>query len=141
MTVNRESLRQRLIREEGLRLKPYVDTVGKITIGVGHNLTDKGITYDVAMQLLDADMEEVIQGLQLRGAPWFSGLDQVRQQVCCDMAFNLGVPGFFKFVNTIRAIQQGDFERAAAHMRASKWATQVGGRAELLATMMESGVE
>ena len=29
---------------EGLRSKPYVDTVGKVTIGVGRNLTDRGLS-------------------------------------------------------------------------------------------------
>lgn len=139
--VNREALRLRLIREEDLRLMPYVDTVGKITIGVGHNLTDKGISRRIALLILEDDMDEVIIGLSSRGAPWFSGLDQVRQQVCCDMAFNLGVPGFFGFTKMVRAISQGDFVTAAREGRDSLWARQVGARADVLMTMLEAGYE
>ena len=137
---DRDALKQRLIREEGLRLKPYVDTVGKISLGVGRNLTDVGISQDEAMVLLNNDLTKVIDGLTVRGVPWFSGLDQVRQQVCCDMAFNLGLDGFFKFTRMVQAISRGEFETAAREMRSSRWAEQVGGRAEVLALMMETGV-
>ncbi len=42
-------LRQMLIRHEGLRRKPYRDTVGKLTIGAGRNLDDVGITREEAL--------------------------------------------------------------------------------------------
>lgn len=142
MTIpNREALRTRLIKEEGLRLKPYTDTGGRLSIGVGRNLTDVGISQDEAMLLLDHDIEKTISLLTVRGAPWFTGLDQVRQQVCCDMAFNLGIAGFFGFTKMIRAIGNGDFVTAAQEMLSSQWAGQVGARADVLAAMMESGVE
>src|SRR4051812_27390106 len=41
--VNRDALVNQLIIDEGLKLSPYTDTVGKLTIGVGRNLTDVGI--------------------------------------------------------------------------------------------------
>lgn len=52
--MNLTALKEELIRDEGLRLKPYRDTVGKLTIGVGRNLDDVGITKDEAMHLLAA---------------------------------------------------------------------------------------
>ena len=39
-----KTIEEQLILHEGLRLKPYRDTVGKLTIGVGRNLDDVGIT-------------------------------------------------------------------------------------------------
>ena len=39
-----------LIRDEGLELKPYTDTKGKLSIGIGINL-DAGITRDEALWL------------------------------------------------------------------------------------------
>lgn len=139
--VNKEALRQRLIREEGLRLKVYVDTVGRQTIGVGRNLTDVGISQDEAMMLLDHDIEKVISGLSSRGSPWFSGLDQVRQQALCSMAFNLGIAGLFGFTKMIRHLSKGEFPEAAREGRDSLWARQVGARADVLMTMLEAGYE
>jgi lysozyme len=141
VTPDRDALKARLIREEALRLKAYIDPVGKVTVGVGRNLTDVGLSHDEAMYLLDNDLDRVITGLTVRGAPWFSGLDQVRQQVCCDMAFNLGVAGFFGFTTMVRCLAAGDFVLAAQAGRLSRWYTEVGMRAQVLMTMLESGLE
>lgn len=46
-------LHDMLIRHEGLRLKPYHDTVRKLTIGIGRNLDDVGITHEEALILLE----------------------------------------------------------------------------------------
>lgn len=43
---------QMLIRHEGLKLKPYQCTAGKLTIGVGRNIEDMGITEDEAIYML-----------------------------------------------------------------------------------------
>ena len=53
------TLRDALIRDEGVRLKPYRDSVGKLTIGVGRNLDDKGLTRAEAEALLDNDIRDV----------------------------------------------------------------------------------
>lgn len=45
-TFDMAMLLSELSRDEGRRLKPYLDTVGKTTIGVGRNLTDVGISED-----------------------------------------------------------------------------------------------
>ena len=44
-----EGLREDLIADEGIRLKPYLCPAGKTTIGVGRNLDDVGITEAEAM--------------------------------------------------------------------------------------------
>ena len=58
--MNLADLRDQLIIDEGLRLRPYRDSVGKLTIGVGRNLDDVGISNDEAMVLLDHDIEITI---------------------------------------------------------------------------------
>lgn len=147
MTVNREALRRRLMREEGTgpvrngRFFPYTDTLGKLSIGYGYNLTDNGLSPELAVKLLDERIDIAVTGLVFRGAPWFSGLDQVRMQVCCDMAYNLGVDGFFGFHTMVRHLSRGEFREAAAAGRDSDWYHQVGHRAEVLLTMLEAGVE
>lgn len=133
-----EKLLEQLIRHEGLRLFPYEDTVGKLTIGIGRNLTDRGISREEALHLLENDIAEVESGLR-SALPWISELDPVRQRVLLDMAFNLGVGGLLKFRKTLEMVRTGQFERASAAMLQSKWAKQVKSRALRLAKMMLSG--
>jgi len=127
-----------LIRHEGLRLKPYRDAKRKLTIGVGRNLDDAGITRAEALMLLDNDIATVRRDVT-RAFPWFPGLDPVRKDVVLDMVFNLGLSGFRRFEKTIAAIRAGDWENAAREMLSSRWASQVGKRATELAAMMERG--
>lgn len=137
LPVDRQRLVDELIRDEGLRLFPYTDSVGKLSVGVGRNLTDKGLSHAEAMLLLDHDLDEAI--LDLATFPWFVGLDDVRQRVLVNLRFQLGAAGFRRFRRMLAALAAGEFPVAAAQMRASRWATQVPTRAARLATMMETG--
>ena len=140
--MNREALKKQLIRHEGLRLMPYRDSVGKLTVGVGHNIEDKGISESAAMFLLDEDIDSHTAELD-QFLPWWREMDEVRQLVIVDMAFNLGVaPPLGKllgFKNTLAAMQRGDYVAAAHGMGASQWAVQIGNRATRLIHMMETG--
>ena len=120
----RQMLIDQLVKHEGLRLRPYVDTVGKMTVGVGRNLTDKGISSREAFDLLDHDLDEC--EADLTGAfPWFITLDGVRQIAITDLRFNLGPTRFRLFRELIGAMAAGDFVMAAEQLIRSKWATQV----------------
>lgn len=132
------ALTSQLIAHEGMRLRPYTDTTGHLTIGVGRNLSDIGITRDEALDLLDHDIERAIAGLSLRW-PWTQQLDPVRQRVLIDLAFNLGLYGLSRFTRMLAAVQAGDYDDAAAEMLASRWADQVKQRAQTLARMMRTG--
>lgn len=138
MSDHRLALRQQLIRHEGLRLKPYTDTVGKLTIGVGRNLTDVGISREEAYLLLEHDIQRTIDDVS-SSLPWVNSLDPVRQRVLLDMAFNLGIDKLLKFQKTLSAALAGNYELAANQMLASRWADQVGDRARTLAQMMRDG--
>jgi lysozyme len=127
-----------LTLHEGVRLKPYRDTVGKLTIGIGRNLDDRGITREEAEYLLSNDISDVWLRL-VSLLPFFARLDTVRQSILLDMAFNLGVPGLMAFKNTLAAIGDGRYADAAAGMLASRWAEQVGRRAQRLSEMMRTG--
>lgn len=131
-------LRAQLIRHEGLRLKVYRDTTGHLTVGVGRNLSDIGITVDEANLMLDNDIARTLGAVEARW-PWFSRLDGVRQRVILDMAFNLGTDGLSGFPRFLDAVRGGDYESASAEMLASKWAGQVHERATFLARQMRTG--
>ena len=132
------TLKEQLLLHEGIRLKPYKDTVGKWTIGVGRNISDKGITKVEALIMLDTDIAEATADCR-RYIEFFDALDDVRQRVLIDMAFNMGIHGLLGFKGTLAAIKRGDYNEAADRMLDSKWAEQVGRRAHRLASWMRSG--
>lgn len=142
--MNFERLKATLIRHEGLRLKPYRCTAGKLTIGVGRNLDDNGINYDEAIHLLGNDIRRVSNELRRRykelTGRTFETLDDVRQEALINMAFNLGMPRLLQFKNMWGALIAGDYSRAADEMLNSHWAEQVGQRAYELSMMMRTGV-
>lgn len=134
-----EALKDQLILHEGLKLKPYKCTAGKITIGVGRNIEDIGITEDEARSLLDNDILRVAQELD-NALPWWRDLSDVRQRVLLDMAFNIGTPTLMKFKNTLALIEAEEFEKASVEMLDSRWAEQVGQRARTLSKAMATDV-
>ena len=127
-----------LERDEGVRLKPYLDTVGKTTIGIGRNLTDNGITAAEAKVLLQNDLFRVANELD-RVAPWWRKMSQVRQNALVNMAFNLGLPRLLTFKKMMVALENGNFETAWAEAMGSKWAAQVGERANRIADSFIKG--
>jgi len=134
-----------LKKHEGLELYPYEDTVGKTTIGYGHNIDDNGISQEIAEALLVSDLHAV--QIELTATfdwyyskfPWPIELDEVRKSVIDNMAFNMGVPRLKTFKKMIQAMEDKDYEEAANQMLDSKWADQVKGRAIELSDMMRTG--
>ena len=131
-------LEKELKRDEGEKLFPYVDPVGKTTIGVGRNLTDRGIDPDESALMLHNDIQHVIQMLNA-SLPWWTTLTDARQRVLANMCFNLGWPRLMLFKQMLAAMQAGDIEGAEKEMLDSKWAKQVGARADRLAAQWRAG--
>tara|TARA_B100001063_G_C16697440_1_gene520636 strand:+ start:568 stop:1164 length:597 start_codon:yes stop_codon:yes gene_type:complete len=134
----RDALIHQLTLHEGMVLKPYKCTSGKLSIGVGRNLDDRGITEAEAELMLSNDIDDFSDRLK-REIPWMAELSPVRQRVLLDMAFNLGISGLLKFKRTLKAIRAKQYEKAAEMMLDSRWATQVGQRAKRLSRMMATG--
>lgn len=132
------AIKSELTVDEGRKPRIYKDTVGKVTGGVGRNLSDVPFGDDEMDLMLTNDVKKVVAQLNQR-LPWWTGLSERRQRVLVNMAFNMGINGLLGFTNTLAMIQHGDFTGAANGMLASKWADQVGDRAKRLATMMREG--
>ena len=131
-------LEKMLIVDEGCELKPYKDSVGKLTIGIGRNLDDVGIRLSEAKVMLQNDaMDSLAKCMSF--IPFFRELDQARQCVLLDMAFNLGIQGLLKFKKMLQAVKDGDYQLAALEMFDSRWHIQVGKRADRLEEMMRTG--
>lgn len=146
MTPDDQQLHDDLSRDEGRKSTIYFDTVGKQTVGVGHNVDASPLPSDWTLpltdaqidKLLDDDITEVFEDLD-RACAWWRDMTEPRQRVLANMCFNLGLFKLLQFKNTLAAMQQGRYTAAAVGMIASKWAEQVGARAERLAATMESG--
>lgn len=128
-----------LVRDEGLRLKPYKDSMGILTIGIGRNLEDNGITAEEAYHLCRNDILGVEADLDHACRPWWRHLDEVRQRVLANMCFNMGIDRLSKFHFMLAALAVGDWKKAAAEMKSSAWYGQVGVRAVRLETAMLTG--
>ena len=117
---------------------PYRDTVGKLTIGVGRNLDDVGISELEAELMLTNDVNKCIADVK-RHITVFNTLNDARQAVLVNMCFNLGISGLLKFKRFIAAVNAGEYLDAAIEMLDSKWANQVGYRATELSKQMKTG--
>jgi len=130
---------EQIKRDEGLRLKPYKDTVGKLTIGIGRNLDDVGISEAEANYLLGNDVAKATSAIR-QTLPWADDLNEARMGVLVNMAFNMGIAGLLKFPGMLGKLQRGLYEEAAAEMVDSAWYHQVGERAKRLVTQMQTGI-
>lgn len=130
-------LEQMITRHEGRKAKPYRDTVGKLTIGVGRNIEDVGLFQDEIDLILQNDIKRTRTDL-VTAFKWFPDLDEVRQSALIDMAF-MGIGKMLGFKKMISALSAKDYDSAAAELKNSKYALQVGSRAEELAAMIRTG--
>lgn len=145
--MNLTLLDAELRRDEGVRYVRYLDSEGIPTTGVGNNLLANplpaGWTYPLndnqVNLLLNHGIQVALAGLDLH-IPWWRGLDEVRQRVLANMAFNLGIAKIMGFNQTLAAVKNGNYAAAAADMKASAWFGQVGARAVRLCAAMQSGV-
>lgn len=135
-----EYIRQQLVRHEGLRLKPYHDNANppRLTIGVGRNLDDVGISQDEADLMLNNDIARAIKDLNDH-LDWWNSLDEARRGVLLNMTFNMGISRLLKFQKMLAALQTGDYQKAADEMTNSEWYKQVGVRALELVNQMRTG--
>lgn len=127
-----------LRRYEGFSRLPYKCPTGHLTIGYGHNL-ENGISAAAAEFILQEDLARAERAVK-DAFPWWWKLDDARQFVLVDMAFNMGLAGLRGFKKMLAAVESGDYKRASKEMLDSKWAFQVKGRAVELAKIMETGL-
>ena len=137
--MNRQRLITSLIEHEGVRNLVYEDSVGILTIGIGHNVEEVPLTSAAIEFICNDDINIAVAELDREWNHWKRDLSEARQNVVIEMVFNLGWPRFSKFKKTIQAIKDKDYDKAADEMLDSKWAEQVGRRAENLAKQMRTG--
>jgi lysozyme len=134
----RDIAKAQLKVDEGIRLKPYLDTVGKWTIACGRNLSDKGLSMLEVDFLLENDLTDAERDARSLVVT-FDKLTETRKAVLLNMALNLGRSRLAGFKRFLEAIHAEAWEQAAAEMLDSKWAAQTGDRAKRLAQQMREG--
>ncbi len=134
------NLIEMLKRHEGVRSHVYLCSAGYETIGVGRNIADSGLglSDDEVEYLLNNDIERVRQELT-DNYFWFPALNEARQDAMIDICFNLGLTRLRGFVNAIEAMSREQFDVAADEFMDSRWATQVGNRANEITEMIRVG--
>ena len=131
------TIEELLIKHEGLREFPYKDTVGKLTIGIGRNLDDRGITEDEALYMLRNDIRYFTNELSDK-LDWFDTVPEDVKMVMIDICFNCGIGGFLQFRKALGHLKNANYKMAADEFLNSKWATQVGNRSLEDANILKS---
>ena len=136
--MNEQRLAADLTVDEGRRARIYLDSVGKVTGGVGRNLTDRPFSEDEMDLMLKNDIKGAARDLDRR-LPWWRQMSEARQNVLANMCFNMGIDRLLGFVKALDLMRASRYDAAAAEMLDSKWAKQVGDRADRLAATMRKG--
>lgn len=131
------NIAQLLEKHEGFRGYPYHDSVGKLTIGIGRNLIDRGITKAEAMYMLENDIADFTKQLSDR-LYWFDTAPPDVKAVMVDMTFNMGLNGFLQFHKALEHLKNENYKMAADEILNSLWAKQVGTRAIELSDILKN---
>lgn len=136
--IDYDALAREIVAVEGLKTKPYHCTAGKLSIGIGRNLEDRGISEDEARYLFKNDVAIIERELD-RNVPWWRSLSDGRRRALINMAF-MGVPRLMGFKKMLAALQAGDGQTAAAEARDSKWSHDVQPeRVEMVCNLFQEG--
>lgn len=121
-----EKLEGCLVEGEGIKKFAYQDSLGYWTIGAGRCIDSRageGLSTDEIWMLLRNDIANVRRQLQIYG--WYQRLDRVRKDVLVELVFNMGLPNWLKFKDTIAALEAGNYLLAASCLKQSKWAEEI----------------
>ena len=123
-----QSIKDYIMSNEGVRKYPYRCSAGKLTIGIGRNLEDKGLSDSEVIYLFDNDLQDTQDSAESIFED-FSQYTIEEQTVVLDMLFNLGTTRFKTFKKFIRAIKERDLKEAARQIEQSTYFHQVPNRA------------
>ncbi len=112
-----------LERDEGNEQFPYMDTKGKLTIGIGRNLTDRGLSPEEINVLAANDIDIAVDELT-RHVPWWTQMSEPRRRALANMFFNMGWPRLSGFKKMLAALEDRNYNLAANEALDSKWARE-----------------
>ena len=130
-------LKHLVVEHEGYSKVLYSDSVGKMSIGIGYNISDRGMTDKWINDQYAADVDYFYTCI-CHDYPWFKSLDEARQIALLDMCF-MGFKKFCGFKLMLDALEREDYKTAAFELLHSNWAIQVKNRATQLADIILTG--
>lgn len=136
-----EGLVSMVRQDEGFRCRPYIDSEGLLTIGIGFCLDRAPIPEPVAMYWCAHILENLLHRLSVNPSvgQTFNTLDQPRQWAIANMSYQMGVSGVCGFLNMWGALDNGEFARAEKEALDSVWAHQTPSRARRVARVIRTG--
>jgi len=139
--MDTNKLREQLKIDEGVKFEVYDDHLGYKTFGIGHLVVAGDEEYgapvgtpvseDRVNSVFDSDVQTYIDESK-KVFPNLDDLPEEAQQVIVNMCFNMGAPRLAKFKKFVAAVNDNNWSTAAVEMMDSRWAKQVGNRAERL---------
>lgn len=117
-------LQKELETDEGRKNFPYLDTVGLTSIGIGRNLTGRGLADDEVDYLFHNDVALCCDVMD-ENIPWWRGLPPNAQRVMINLCF-MGWHSFSQFTHFLAYMKAGDFVQASVELQNSRWWNQVG---------------
>lgn len=114
-------------RREGLVLKVYKDSLGKLTAGYGHLIKPGEEALEITQSLADKWLIEDYQSalkaakVQVKQLPFFT---QELEDVLVSVNYQLGTGWTSKFKTTWGLLTQGRYEEAAREVENSLWHKQ-----------------
>lgn len=135
--MNLKELVKDLREDEGVVPCPYVDSVGKATIGIGHNTDDNPLTDEMMEFILLCDLRECVEDLV--NFPFWAIANDARRNALLNLRFNLGPSRFRSFENAIHFANMGMWDESADEWKDSKWYGQVGVRGPKVVEQVRNG--
>ena len=115
-------------KHEGKHQKMYIDSLGNLIIGIGHNLNN-GLPDRIIEQLFEYDLTLTMTDVK-KYLPWAVRIHAGAYMVLIDMAFNMGVHGLLSFHKFLDHMEKGEYTDAIYELRDSKYFIQVPHRVE-----------
>ena len=149
--MNLVTLQDEIANDEGVVYELYRCSLGHLTGGIGHLITEWDEEYygmpvgtKVSHEQVDAwfavDINRTLQDCK-EIFPDFNDLPEEAQLVIANMCFQLGRPRLSNFRKFIAAVNERDWIKAADEMEDSRWYKQTTARAErLIARIITLGV-
>ena len=104
---------------------------------VDGDIGQKWLTENEAVFLLKNTVQDMWNELE-QSLPWIKEKPIIVQEQILNMVYNLGLPNLLKFQNMLAALESNDGTTAADEALNSKWARQVGQRAQRIADIFRA---
>ena len=149
--MNLVTLQDEIANDEGVMYKTYHCSLGHLTGGIGHLITEwdeefyeqpigTKVSHEQINDWFTKDINTTLRDCK-DIFPDFNTLPSEAQLVIANMCFQLGRPRLSQFKKFIAAVNNADWIKAAEEMENSRWHKQTTARAErLIARIIKLGV-